>query len=171
MKNWYAVYTKINNEKRVSTLLSKKKVENYCPQNRVTQPTNGYKRRLESEPLFPSFVFIYITEAEITFLKKINFVIDFVYWLGNPVVITEVEIENIKLFIQQYENIVIEKSRVNSGGITRIINGKNNNTAFVETDSAIKLQLPSLGFTMVAQLTLINSDELIYQLERSKLVV
>lgn len=170
-KNWYAVYTKLNNERKVTTLLSKKKVENYCPQNRITQPNNGSKRRLEFEPLFPSFVFIYITEAEIKLLKKINFVIDFVYWLGNPVVITDTEIENIKLFIQQYGNIVIEKSKVNSGGTTRIINDKNSNAAFVKTESVIKLQLPSLGFTMVTQLEEIDSDAFVYKLEKIKLVV
>ena len=104
-------------------------------------------------------------------LKKINFVIDFVYWLGSPVMITEIEIENIKLFIQQYGNIVIEKSKVNSGGITRIINDKNSNVAFVKTESIIKLQLPSLGFTMVAQLEETDSDAFVYKLEKSKLVV
>ena len=170
-KNWYAVYTKITHERKVAAFLSKKKFENYCPNNRIIQPNQSFKRRLEFEPLFPSFVFVYITEADINTVKKVNFVIDFVYWLGKPAVIKEIEIENIKQFTGQYENITIEKSNVYAGGITRIVNDPNNNTAITITESSIKLQLPSLGFTMVTQLTEQNADAYNYLYERIKLVV
>lgn len=170
-KNWYAVYTKITNERRVASFLSKKKFENYCPNNRIVQPNQSFKRKLDFEPLFPSFVFVYITEAEINSVKKVNFVIDFVYWLGKPAVIKEVEIENIRQFTRQHENIAIEKSNVYALGTTRIVNDTNINTALLITNSTIKLQLPSLGFTMVAQLTEQNTDALNYLYESGKLTI
>lgn len=170
-KNWYAVYTKITHERKVAAFLSKKKFENYFANNRIVQPNQGFKRRLEFEPLFPSFVFVYITEAEINTVKKVNFVIDFVYWLGKPAIIKEEEIENIKQFTQQHENITIEKSNVYAGGTTRIMNDPNNDTALSITNSTLKLQLPSLGFTMVAQLTEQNANTFNYLLERGKLMV
>ena len=44
-KNWYAVYTKSRCEKKVSASLTKKKIENYCPLNRVGSPIGGQKEK------------------------------------------------------------------------------------------------------------------------------
>ena len=35
-KNWYIIYTKLKAEKKVSTALTKRKIENYLPVNTKT---------------------------------------------------------------------------------------------------------------------------------------
>ena len=152
-KVWYAVYTKPQSEKKVTALLAKKRIENFCPHNRVITGY-GSKRRMVYEPLFPTFVFVHINEAEMNEVRKTGDVLNFVYWLGKPAVIKTAEIENIAHFNGMYYNIQVEKSAVNSAGIIRITNEPvlTTGSGIMSLKTAkIKLTLPSLGFTMRAE--------------------
>jgi transcription antitermination factor NusG len=152
-KNWYAVYTKTQCEKKVAALLSKKKIENTCPLNCITS-NQGNRRKMAYEPLFPSFVFVYISEAEMRIVRQTNDIINFVYWLGKPAVIKAAEIENVLHFANTYHNIKLEKTVVNSNGIVRITNEPqldlNVDVISLKT-TRIRLSLPSLGFAMTAE--------------------
>lgn len=152
-RNWYAVYTKPQCEKKVAALLTKKKIENLCPLNRISMGA-GSRRKMVYEPLFPTFVFVYITENEMHEVKKTSDVINFVYWLGKPAVIKATEIENAAHFASAYHNIRLEKTAVNSGGMIRISNepalNAGANVMSVNT-TKIKLTLPSIGFAMIAE--------------------
>ena len=152
-RNWYAVYTKPQAEKKVSALLSKRKIENYLPLNRVYQGY-GNRRKLVYEPLFPTFVFVYVTEAELQEVRRINEVLNFVYWLGKPAVIKEQEIENIAHFTNQYFNIQTEKTPVHSGGMIRISHEpslKMEGEVMSVKNTRVRLTLPSLGFAVMAE--------------------
>lgn len=171
-KNWYAVYTKSNWEGKLASLLAKKKIENYCPFNRIIY-YQGNKKRIVTEPLFPSFVFVYATHQDITIIRQIGLVVNFVYWLGKPVVINDEEIENIKHFIDHYFNIKLEKINVNASGIVRIISvpniGVNNNMISV-TNSNFQLLLPSLGYKLMAEIEKSMINVFNYGVERNKMV-
>ncbi|MBL0358096.1 MAG: UpxY family transcription antiterminator [Chitinophagaceae bacterium] len=97
-RNWYAVYTKPQSEKKVAALLTKKKIENLCPLNRITNGY-GFRRKMASEPLFPTFVFVYITEAEMHEVRKTSDVINFVYWLGKPAIIKKPKLKMQLIFL------------------------------------------------------------------------
>jgi transcription antitermination factor NusG len=161
-RNWYAVYTKPQHETKVVALLSKKKIENFCPHKRMII-NYGNKQKMMYEPLFPAFVFVYITEAEMNEVRKTNDVINFVYWLGRPAVIKTSEVENIAHFNGAYYNIQAEKSPVNAldtAKITRepkFINSTLN--GFAANTTRVKLTLPSLGFTLHAETDLVEVQE------------
>ncbi len=120
-RNWYAVYTKPQSERKIAALLQKKKIESFCPHNRVITGY-GNRRKMVYQPLFPTFVFVYITEAEMSEVRKTGDVINFVYWLGKPAIIKTPEIENIAHFNGLYCNIKVERSPVNSFGMVHITN-------------------------------------------------
>ena len=153
-RNWYAVYTKPQSETKVVAQLSKKRIESFCPHKRMIVGT-GNKRRMIYEPLFPSFVFVNITEIQLYEVRKTNDVINFVYWLGRPAIIKTEEIESIARFNGAYYNIHIEKSPVNAAGRVKF----SSEPARVQQDSHIlslnttrvKLNLPSLGYTLYAE--------------------
>src|SRR5262245_5761586 len=111
-KKWFAVYTKPRFEKRVTEILNRKKIENYCPINKVVRQWSD-RKKLVNEPLFPYFVFIRITECELLSLKEIDGVVNFVYWLGRPATIRDSEIDSIKQFLDEYHNVHLEKTQVN----------------------------------------------------------
>ena len=156
-KKWYAVYTKSNQEKKVLALLSKKKIENYCPLNKITTSENEDNIKTFLEPLFPSYVFVHITEHDIPLVKQLNGVINFVYWLGRPVNIRSIEMENIQEFVDSFSNISVEKTEVNLSNLVRIVSKKPINTDFENVialhATVVKITLPSLGYVLSANST------------------
>ncbi len=109
---WYAVYTKPRCEKKVAEILNRKKIENYCPLNRVERYWSGSKKLIE-EPLFTNYIFVRGTELQHSELKKTYGIVNLVYWLGKPVVVTDLEIETIRRFLNNHINVIIEKTTVN----------------------------------------------------------
>lgn len=169
-KNWYAVYTKSNCEIKVAALLTKKKIENYCPLNRILI-SQANKNKMVYEPLFPSFVFVFALDIEMNAVRQVGSVINFVFWLGKPVVIKETEIENIKHFTNEYCNIKLEKTIVNGNNV-RIINDPlidiNSNMISVR-HSNFQMLLPSLGFTMIAEIEKSTEEIFNYGFAKNKM--
>ena len=104
---WLAVYTKPRWEKRVNQLLHEKGVESYCPLNKVRRKWSDRIKTIE-EPLFKSYVFVKVNEPDRTAVRMTSGVINFVYWNGKPAVIKEKEINMIKRFLDEYENIEVK---------------------------------------------------------------
>lgn len=154
IKNWYAVYTKPKCERKVSSLLSKKKIDNYCPLNKQISTEHSQNEKLSLQPLFPSFVFVYTTSDKIEYIRQINDIINFVYWLGRPVELKGIEIENIQEFVAAYNNIYIEKSEVSLNKMVRVVTKQpmisTEDDVIVMNRTIVKLTLPTLGFTLCA---------------------
>ena len=158
-KKWFAVYTKPRFEKRVTEILNRKKIENYCPINKVLRQWSD-RTKLITEPLFPYFVFIKITESELSSLKQIDGVVNFVYWLGRPAIIRDSEIEAIRQFLEEHSNIRLKKIQVNknepqylNGSFTKMRNG-----VIALKNKSVTVELPSLGFMMVADSETTDGD-------------
>ena len=154
-KKWFAVYTKPRFEKRVTEILNRKKIENYCPINKVVRQWSD-RKKLVSEPLFPYFVFIRITECELISLKEIDGVVNFVYWLGRPASIRDSEIDSIKQFLDEYNNVHLEKTQVNMNEPEQV-----EGSVIALKNKSVKVELPSLGFTMVAELETTDADAMV----------
>jgi transcription antitermination factor NusG len=101
---WYAIYTRPRWEKKVNQLLLQKGVESYCPLNKVRRKWSDRIKMIE-EPLFKSYVFVKIEEEARTGVRMTDGVVNFVYWNGKPAVIREKEIQTIKRFLGEYENV------------------------------------------------------------------
>ena len=161
-KKWFAVYTKPHYEERVTEILTRKKIENYCPINKVLRQWSD-RKRLVNEPLFNDFVFLKVEESNLFSLKHIDGVINFVYWLGKPVVIRDSEIEAIRQFIDRYNNIQLEKIEISINGNNHIDDstGEYRNNLIALTDRSVKVELPSLGYLMVADTETQNEGTLV----------
>jgi len=79
---WFAVYTRPRWEKKVVKLLNEKGIENYCPLNKVVKQWSD-RKKVVLEPIFKSYIFVRVTEEDKWDLKKINGILNFVYWLGS----------------------------------------------------------------------------------------
>jgi transcription antitermination factor NusG len=162
-KNWYIVYTKAKCEKKVAALLTKRKIENFCPLNCI-KIQSLRRNKILQEPLFKSYVFVNITEDEISLVKQTDGVISQLYWMGEPAIIKEDEIAAIKEFTNDYKNIVLERTQVNTNDVARIVDGPSysmGGKVFTLTNKTVKVNLPSLGFIMVATM----EDESIFARE------
>jgi len=114
--HWYAVYTKPRWEKKVAGILTELGIENYCPLNKVTKQWSD-RRKTVLEPVFKSYVFVKTTDKKKWDLKKINGILNFVYWLGKPAVIKDEEIMTIRKFLNEFNEVQVEQEsalRVNT---------------------------------------------------------
>lgn len=93
--NWYALYTKPRNEKKVTQSLMKLGVEVYCPLVIKTKKWSDRYKKVE-EPLLPSYVFVKIEECNRSIVFQVPGIVQYVYWLGKPAVISSAEIEALK---------------------------------------------------------------------------
>ena len=105
---WYAIYTRPRWEKKVNSLLIQKNIESYCPLNKVRRKWSD-RIKIVEEPLFKSYVFVKIDEEQRTLVRMTDGVVNFVYWNGKPAVIKEKEIQIIKRFLDEYENVEVQK--------------------------------------------------------------
>ena len=104
MPKWFAIYTKPRWEKKVNQQLLNKGIESYCPLNKVKRKWTDRTKVIE-EPLFKSYVFVKVDDANRINVRLTNGVINFVYWNGKPAVVREKEIQTIKLFLNEHENV------------------------------------------------------------------
>jgi transcription antitermination factor NusG len=159
--NWYVVYTKSRCEKKVADFLSKRNVENYCPLNRVYRQWSD-RKKMVTEPLFNSYVFIHACEAELNAIKKLtNNIVNIVYWLGKPAIIRNEEIEQIRYFLNEYSNVTIEKQPVRMNEMVRIIKGPFRNlegTVAAIKNNMLVLSLPTLGYKIMAEVSTSNIE-------------
>lgn len=67
MKNfhagWYLIYTKPRHEKKVHTRLSEINIKTFLPTRKVLRTWHDRKRYID-EPLFPSYLFIYLKDMQ-----------------------------------------------------------------------------------------------------------
>lgn len=152
-KNWYIIYTKSGTEKKTASLLTKRKIHNFCAVN-FKETGRGRRTKIVCAPLFPSYIFVYTTEIELLRVKHLEYVVNIVYWKGQPAKISEDEINSIKEFTSNYQDIKLGRSKVVENGIVTVkapsysIDG---NLLLVKND-VMKVNLPSLGFTMIAEI-------------------
>lgn len=158
-KHWHVLYTKSNCEKKVSELLAKRGVENYCPLNRVYRQWSDRKKQV-AVPLFTSYVFVKVDEHDLVLIRSLTSnIVSVVYWLGKPAVIRDTEIQEIKNFLNKHTGIKLEKRSVNLNDEVVIVRGpfydQHGIVQSVKNHSVV-LSLPSLGYNMIAELDISN---------------
>jgi len=119
---WYAVYTKPRWEKKVAGRLADKGIDYYCPLNKVIRQWSDRKKAV-LEPIFKGYVFVRTSEEKKWELKKIPGILNFVYWLGKPAHIKEGEIITIKKFLNEFDNVAVEKKGFVVNSTVRVIQG------------------------------------------------
>jgi transcription antitermination factor NusG len=162
IKKWHAVYTKPRWEKKVNALLLAKGIVTYCPLNRVAKKWSDRIKMIE-EPLFKSYVFVQINPSEHSRVRMINGVLNYVYWNGKPAVIRDAEIDTIKKFMNEYEEVesrpitLYPKQRVridtgllmeHEGIVQKVMHNK------------VEVVIQSLGYVLIAKVAKKNVQPL-----------
>lgn len=151
--NWYALYTKPKNEKKVAEKLSALGIEVYCPVVTTVKQWSDRKKKVK-EPLFKSYVFVSIEDNSRDLVFQSHGVVRYVYWLGKPAVIRNEEIEAIKDFLQQTSTI--ESTRqIEYLQEVDIINGpfKGQKGKYLyQSKNRLVLQIESLGIVLKAEM-------------------
>jgi transcription antitermination factor NusG len=151
--SWFVVYTKPRWEKKVYKLLVENSIDAYCPINKIRKKWSD-RYKIVEEPLFKSYVFVHIDASELTNVRMIDGVLNFVYWNKKPAIVKDFEIDNIKKFLGEYEHVEIVPIEIQPNDTVRIVSG-----AFMDMEGKVMQQLgqfveveiKSLGFKLIAK--------------------
>ena len=105
--NWYAIYTKPRNEKKVADKLEAIGIEAYCPTITTTKQWSDRKKKVTT-PVLPSYVFVKITETRRNEVFIVPGVVRYVFWLGQPAIIRQAEIDQLREYLAQDYTKVIQ---------------------------------------------------------------
>ena len=109
--------------------------------------------KVVEEPLFKSYVFVKVDNEDRSAVRMTNGAINFVYWNGKPAVIKEKEINAIKRFLNEYENVEANPVDLKVNQRVRITNGTLMDKEGKVLDvrhKTVKVAIESLGYILVA---------------------
>lgn len=151
-KKWYVVYTKPRWEKKVAVLLTDKGVENYCPLNRVSKKWSD-RKKVVLEPLFKGYVFVALAISNKWEVKNTEGILNFVHWNGKPASVKEKEINIIKKFLQEFDDIKVTNSNLLPDDEVEIKQGLLMNFKGIVlevTGNSAKVKIEGMGLTLTA---------------------
>ena len=149
LKKWLVIYTRPRAEKQVNQRLIEEGFETFLPLQKVVRQWSDRKKKVEI-PLFSSYIFIYTKEKEREKILNVYGVVRFVFYLGKPAVVREIEIENIKEFLHRTKgseikfeyNKIVEITEGPLKGKSGIIEQIGKNT--------LKISIEQLGVNLIA---------------------
>jgi transcription antitermination factor NusG len=93
--NWFVLHTKPRNEVKVAERLAAAGITVYCPMVTTVKQWSDRKKKV-TVPLFTSYVFVNVAEAQRPAVFDIPGVVRYLFWLGKPAVVRAEEIAVIK---------------------------------------------------------------------------
>lgn len=122
-KHWFVIYTLPRWEKKVCASLEQKAYEVYCPMQRSLRQWKDRKKWVE-EPLIKGYLFVHVEEAQKwELLKAVPGILNYVHHCGKPAVVKEQDIVQLRMFLNEYQDIQVaplalqkeDEVRINSG--------------------------------------------------------
>jgi len=122
MPTWYAIYSRPRTEKRVLEELTGKGIDTYLPLVKTLKQWSDRKKWVE-EPLFRSYLFVNISEDEYYEVLKTNAVVRYITFEGKAVAIPPQQIEAIRMFIANTEEMPDNKEQYLPGKAVEVTTG------------------------------------------------
>ncbi len=152
------MYTKPRWEKKVHATMTARGLESYCPLNKVRKQWSD-RVKLVEEPLFKSYVFVHVAEEEQTRVRMVDGVLNYVYWAGKPAVVKDKEIDDIRRFLNEYEDVRVQALDLQPSTKVLIRSGilmDKEATVQRVLHQTVEVLIESLGYKLVAQIEKTN---------------
>ena len=120
--NWYVLYTKPKWEKKVAEQLTKNGIECYCPTVIKVRQWSDRKKKVEV-PLFNSYVFVQLPEADRNVVFNSPGVVRYLFWLNKPAIVRSEEIDVIKKWLNTGFDADISVAKYKVGDIVEVESG------------------------------------------------
>ena len=149
---WFVIYTKPKNEKKVVDHLSRMGIEVYCPMVTQTKQWSDRKKKV-TLPLIPSYAFVKLEEKDRPLVFQVAGVVRYLFWLGKPATISAKEIAQLQLHLTSgYHSIVLEAVAVGSK-ITLDAGFFKGQAATIQEirSTTVKVYLESLGVVVIVE--------------------
>ena len=157
---WNVLYTKSNTEKKVFERLSNQGIDVYCPCQRTLKKWSDRKKWVD-EPVFRSYIFVRSPDSESKKLQILNTqgVVRFLYWLGQPAQVRQVEIDAIRSFLGEYQSVVNVSFDVGLKlNIKQGVLKGSEGIVLYQTKNEVVLRIEKLGMSLVAKLPKVSVE-------------
>ena len=111
------------------------------------------RKKVVLEPLFKGYVFVQVPEANKWELLTINGIVNYVHWLGKPARIRNSEIDTIRRFLNEFDNIEVTEAGMQVNTAVRVKQGvlMNYRGMVLELQgNRAKVRIESMGLQMSA---------------------
>lgn len=120
---WFAVHTKSRTEKKVFDRLQIAGHESFLPMKTEIRQWSDRKKKVRS-PLIKSYVFVRVKQNDLTPIYTIPGVVTVLTFLGKPAVVTDVEINNLKIVTNNSDAIKeIKPFNLTNGKPVQVVQG------------------------------------------------
>ncbi len=107
-KQWYVVYCKPNTEKKTAERISELGIKVYCPLKTEVRQWSDRKKKVQV-PVLPSMLLVKTKDQDRASVFQVPTVVRYLYWLKNPAVVREEEVEELKKALSgEYSQVSIE---------------------------------------------------------------
>lgn len=143
--DWLVIYTKPQQEKKVSQNLQRIGIDSYCPTTQETRQWSDRKKKVQV-PVFKSYVFVRIAPEARNRVFDVPGVVNYLFWLGKPAIVREIEIQNLIDFLNR-PDASAKTERLVPGSIFYISDGP-----FKDSNGTIKLVAKNYVVLAIVQL-------------------
>jgi transcription antitermination factor NusG len=144
--NWYVVYTKPRNEKKVTERLVGRGYNLYCPLVKTKRQWSDRKKMVKL-PMFTSYIFARLSEDQRHEILEDPGILNFVFWQGKPATLRDEEIEAVRHIENNGLDVEVKQERLRSGDRMVIEEGPFRGMAGVvdkANQSRITVYIPSI---------------------------
>jgi len=123
VRNWFVLRTKPRNEFKVYDQIIQKQIEVFLPSVDTLRIWSDRRKKI-SVPLFPSYIFIYGDESERrNAISETIGAMGYLMYRRRPAIITQNEINNIKISLMEPERVRIEEIQITKGDLVEVSHG------------------------------------------------
>lgn len=152
--SWYVLYCRSKYEIKAASTLDKMGINVYCPVIKEVRQWSDRKKVI-TRPLFNSYLFVKLKEQEREKVFEVTGIVKYVYWLGKPALVRDIEIETIKEWLESGRAEKIEVTGLTPGDTIKIKNGifKDQEAKIMKIGkTSIRLILNNLGCTVTMKM-------------------
>jgi transcriptional antiterminator RfaH len=161
--NWIVAYTRPRAEKDVESKLKGKGINCYLPLKKTLRQWSDRKKWVE-EPLFRSYVFLYVTKTEYYKAVSTTGIVRFITNCGKPLYVKDEEIVIIKNATSHYQEVEIIRHKFSIGDKVIITEGALKGTKGILLEYKgkyrVAINIGSLGYSLIIDIA-INKLQLI----------
>ena len=149
-KKWFVVYTRPQQEIKISEQLNVMGITNYCPTITLIKQYSDRKKKV-IRPLLSSYIMVYLEESRRNLVFSCIGIVRYIFYQGKPAVVPTSEIDQMKDHLDgvyrdfNIATFSVGQSHTITKGPFSGVSGK-----VVQTDNKkVKLELVSLGVSII----------------------
>ena len=122
-KKWYVIQTRPLFEKKVLKQIEDKKIEVFLPLMETIRVWSDRKKRIH-KPLFSGYLFVHADNDErVNAISNTIGALKYVMYQKRPAIVTEKEIESIKISLRLSDRVTVENKTIKKGDEVKIMHG------------------------------------------------